>query len=108
MIMEDRPLTIYEVADEVGISRGSANTILTEDLGMGRAAAKSVPRDSRGDSRQQPPMREEPAKAQGISSQCSELRLTNHPPFFNFQKVSPNQLWQRRKMNTSLWFRRSN
>jgi hypothetical protein len=32
LIMEDRLLTIREVADEVGISRGSANTILTEEL----------------------------------------------------------------------------
>ncbi|PNF38778.1 hypothetical protein B7P43_G12822, partial [Cryptotermes secundus] len=40
LIMEDRRLAIREVADEVGISRGSANTILTEDLGMRRVAAK--------------------------------------------------------------------
>jgi AraC-like DNA-binding protein len=34
LIMEDRHLTVLEIADEVGISRGSTNTILTEDLGM--------------------------------------------------------------------------
>jgi hypothetical protein len=44
LIMEDRRLTIQVVADEVGISRGSANTILTEDLGMRRVAAKFVPK----------------------------------------------------------------
>jgi hypothetical protein len=33
-IMEDRRLTIREVADEVGISRGSENIMLTVDLGM--------------------------------------------------------------------------
>jgi hypothetical protein len=43
-IMKDRRLTIREIADEVGISRGSANTILTEDLGMQRVVAKSVPK----------------------------------------------------------------
>ncbi|PNF40629.1 hypothetical protein B7P43_G05903 [Cryptotermes secundus] len=43
VIMEDRRLAIREVADEVGISRGSANTILTEDLGMRRVAAKFCP-----------------------------------------------------------------
>ena len=42
--MEDRRLAIREVADEVGISRGSANKILTEDLGMRRVAAKFVPK----------------------------------------------------------------
>ncbi|PNF42608.1 hypothetical protein B7P43_G01287 [Cryptotermes secundus] len=44
LIMEDRRLAIREVADEVGISRGSANTILTEDFGMRRVAAKFVPK----------------------------------------------------------------
>ncbi|PNF26463.1 hypothetical protein B7P43_G15372 [Cryptotermes secundus] len=44
LIMEDRRLAFREVADEVGISRGSANTILTEDLGMRRVAAKFVPK----------------------------------------------------------------
>jgi hypothetical protein len=33
-IMEGRRLTIQELVDEVGISKGSANMILTEDLGM--------------------------------------------------------------------------
>ncbi|PNF42337.1 hypothetical protein B7P43_G03673, partial [Cryptotermes secundus] len=44
LIMGDRRLTIREVADEVRISRGYANTILTEDLGMRRVAAKFVPK----------------------------------------------------------------
>ncbi|PNF20262.1 hypothetical protein B7P43_G15437 [Cryptotermes secundus] len=44
LIMEDCPLAIHEVADEVGISRGSANTILTEDLGARRMTAKFVPK----------------------------------------------------------------
>jgi histone-lysine N-methyltransferase SETMAR len=42
--MEDRRLTVREIADEVGFSRGSANTILTEDVGMRRVAAKFVPK----------------------------------------------------------------
>ncbi|PNF34001.1 hypothetical protein B7P43_G04643 [Cryptotermes secundus] len=42
--MEDRRLVIREVADEVGISRSSTNTILTEDLGMQRVATKFVPK----------------------------------------------------------------
>jgi hypothetical protein len=32
LIMEDRRLSVWEVADKVGISRGSANMILTEEL----------------------------------------------------------------------------
>jgi hypothetical protein len=41
-IMGERRLAVREVADEVGISRCSANTLLTEDLGMRRLAAKFV------------------------------------------------------------------
>jgi AraC-like DNA-binding protein len=43
-IMEDRRLTIREIADEVGISTGSAHSILTEDLHMCRVVAKFVPK----------------------------------------------------------------
>jgi hypothetical protein len=39
--MEDRCLTIHEVADEVGFSRGSTNTILTEELHHENAPAHS-------------------------------------------------------------------
>ncbi|PNF22002.1 hypothetical protein B7P43_G17659 [Cryptotermes secundus] len=45
LIMEDCRLATHEVTDEeVGISRGSANTILTEDLGTRRVTAKFVPK----------------------------------------------------------------
>jgi hypothetical protein len=36
LIMEDRRLTVWEIADKVGISRGSANTISTEELWYAR------------------------------------------------------------------------
>jgi hypothetical protein len=42
-IMEDHRLTVREIADEVGISRGSANMI-TENLSMRRVASKFEPR----------------------------------------------------------------
>jgi hypothetical protein len=42
--MEDCCLTVRENVDEVGISRCSTNTILTEDLGMRRVAATFVPK----------------------------------------------------------------
>jgi hypothetical protein len=41
-IMEDRRLTIREIADEVGIGTGSAHSILTEDLHICRVVAKFV------------------------------------------------------------------
>jgi hypothetical protein len=44
LIMNDHHLTVREIADEVGISRGSANMILTEDWGMRRATTKFVPK----------------------------------------------------------------
>jgi predicted transcriptional regulator len=37
-------LTVQEIADEVGISTGSAHSILTEDLHMCRVVAKFVPK----------------------------------------------------------------
>jgi hypothetical protein len=43
-ITEDCHLTIWEIADEVGIRRGSSNTILTLNLGMQRVVAKFVPK----------------------------------------------------------------
>jgi hypothetical protein len=44
LIMEDCRLTIREIADEVGISTGSENSILTEDLYICRVVAKFVPK----------------------------------------------------------------
>jgi hypothetical protein len=44
LIKKGRYLTVREIADEVSISRGSANTISAEDLGMRRVAAKFVPK----------------------------------------------------------------
>ena len=43
MILDNRQITIREVADDVGISFGSCQAILTDVLGMKRAAAKIVP-----------------------------------------------------------------
>jgi AraC-like DNA-binding protein len=44
LILEDHSLTVQEIADEVGISRGSAHSILTEDLHMCRVVVKFVPK----------------------------------------------------------------
>jgi hypothetical protein len=44
LIMEDRRLTVREIAYDTGISDGSAHAILTDDLGMRRVAAKFVPK----------------------------------------------------------------
>jgi hypothetical protein len=44
LILEDRRLTVQEIADEVVISTGSAYSILTKDLHMCRVVAKFVPK----------------------------------------------------------------
>jgi len=42
--LNNRRLTVREIADDSGISVGSCDTILTEDLHMKRVSAKFVPR----------------------------------------------------------------
>ncbi|PNF16911.1 hypothetical protein B7P43_G04214 [Cryptotermes secundus] len=37
LVMEDRHITVRELANEIGVSIGSVHSILTEDLGMRRA-----------------------------------------------------------------------
>ena len=44
MVMNDRLITIREVADDVSISIGSCNEIFSNVLGMKRVAAKFVPK----------------------------------------------------------------
>ena len=44
LVLQDRRITIREICDEVGISMGSCHSMLTENLGMKRVAAKFVPR----------------------------------------------------------------
>jgi hypothetical protein len=44
LILEDHRLSIREISDEVGISAGSALSILTKDLHMCRLVAKFVPK----------------------------------------------------------------
>ena len=44
MILDNRRITIREVADDVRISFGSCQAIFTDVLGMKRAAVKIVPK----------------------------------------------------------------
>ncbi|KAL4112906.1 hypothetical protein QTP88_016625 [Uroleucon formosanum] len=44
MVMNDRRITIREVADDVGISIGSCHNIFSNVLGMKRVAAKFIPK----------------------------------------------------------------
>jgi hypothetical protein len=44
LILQNRCLTIREIAEDVGISFGSCQAFLTENLNMHRVAAKFVPR----------------------------------------------------------------
>ena len=43
-VLEDRRLTVREIAAEMGISTGSVHSILTEDLNLRRVSAKFVPK----------------------------------------------------------------
>ena len=52
MIRENRPLTVQDVADKVGISIESCHQILTEKLQMRRVSAKFVPRLLTGDQKE--------------------------------------------------------
>jgi transposase len=44
LVMQDRRVTIRELAEEVGISTGSAHSILTDDLAMWRVSTNFVPK----------------------------------------------------------------
>ena len=44
LVMQDRRVTVRELAEEVGISTGSVHFILTDDLAMWRVCAKFVPK----------------------------------------------------------------
>ena len=44
VILDNRQITIREVADDVGISFGSCQAIFMDVLGMKRAAAKIIPK----------------------------------------------------------------
>jgi hypothetical protein len=44
LILEDRRLTVREIADKVGISTGSEHSIVTQDLHMCRVVVKLVPK----------------------------------------------------------------
>jgi histone-lysine N-methyltransferase SETMAR len=44
LVMQDRRITVRELAIEVGISTGSVHSILAEDLGLKRVSTKFVPR----------------------------------------------------------------
>ena len=44
LVMQDRRVTVRELAEEVGISNGSVHSILTDDLALRRVSAKFVPK----------------------------------------------------------------
>jgi len=44
LVMQDRHITVRELADEVGVSTGSVHTILTVDLGLRTVSPKFVPK----------------------------------------------------------------
>ena len=54
MILDNRRITIIEIADDVGISFGSCQAIFTDVLGIKRAAAKIVPKLLNFEQKQRP------------------------------------------------------
>jgi len=44
LVMQERCITVQELADEVGVSIGSVHTILTVDFGLRRVSAEFVPK----------------------------------------------------------------
>jgi len=53
VVRSNRRLTVREIADDCGISVGSCDTILTDDLHTKRVCAKCVPRLLTDDQREQ-------------------------------------------------------
>jgi len=53
IVLNNRRMTVREIADDCGISVGSCDAILTEDLHMKRVCAKFVPRLLTDDQREQ-------------------------------------------------------
>ena len=44
IILDDKCLTVWQIAKSVGLSSGSVDTVLTEILGMSKLSARCVPR----------------------------------------------------------------
>jgi AraC-like DNA-binding protein len=82
LILEDRRLTIREIADEVGISTGSAHSILTEDLHVCNVVAKFVPKLL---SQEQQQLRLEVAR--------DMLEFTNQDPEFLKTMITGDKTW---------------
>ena len=96
-VLEDRHITIQEIAGELGISTGSVHTILTEDLNLRRVSAKFVPKML---TKQQKELQKEIA---GDMLDCA-----NHDPEFIQTIISGDETWvygydQETKFQSSQW-----
>ena len=81
-VLEDRRIRIQEIAGEMGISTGSVQTILTEDLNLRRVYAKFVPKML---TKQQKELRKEIAE--------DMLDCANHNPEFIQTIISGDKTW---------------
>ena len=81
-VLEDRRLTVREIAAEMGISTGSVHSILTEDLNLRRMSAKFVPKLL---TEQQKELRKE------ISEDM--LDVANHDPEFIKTIITGDETW---------------
>ena len=81
-VLEDRRLTVREIAAEMRISTGSVHSILTEDLNLRRVSAKFVPKLL---TEQQKELRKE------ISEDM--LDVANHDPEFIKTIITGDETW---------------
>ncbi|KAA2237134.1 helix-turn-helix domain-containing protein, partial [Solihabitans fulvus] len=82
MIMDNRQITIREVADDVDISFGSCQTIFTDVLGMKRAAAKIVPKLLNYEQKQ---------RRMDITQEL--LNIVNDDPYFLKNVITGDESW---------------
>ena len=97
LVIEDRRLTVREISDDLDISIGSCHSILTQDLGMRRVAAKFVPRLLTDDQKQ------------ARLSACTDLlQCVEEEPSFLNKVITGDETWvygydPETKVQSSVW-----
>jgi [histone H3]-lysine36 N-dimethyltransferase SETMAR len=81
-VYSDRRITIREIAEDTGISFGSVQSILTENLGMRRVSAKFVPK-----------LLSEDQKANRVSASTDLLQCTQNDENFMKTIVTGDESW---------------
>ena len=97
LVKEDRRLTVREISDDLNISIGSCHSILTQDLGMRRVAAKFVPRLLTDDQKQS-----------RLSGSSDLLQCVEEDPDFLTKIITGDETWvygydPETKVQSSVW-----